>query len=176
MQVLVRPREEVDLTGCTAALKVVHLADGYPSAWPSDIEAWLTPDGFLCAWVAVNDSLIVGHLALGQVDELESPHLMSATRRPSDHLVEIQRLFVVPAARRAGIAKKLLDTATQCARSQQWHPVLEVTAERKAAIRLYEQNGWRRIGSNLATWRRPSGERPIVHQYECSLNSNTDQA
>jgi GNAT superfamily N-acetyltransferase len=134
-------------------VEAVHRLDRYPSTLPQDIAAWLTPPEFVCAWVAVPDSTVVGHVALGSVAE-------------NPELLEVERLFVVPSARRGGIGAMLLDTATTYAQLQGFRPMIEVTADREAAIRLYEARGWRRIASAPATWVRASGERPVVHRYE----------
>ena len=150
---IVRLRTDADLPGCVTAVEAVHRSDGYPSKLPQDIIAWLTPPEFVCAWVAVPDSIVAGHVSLGRVDE-------------EPDFLEIQRLFVVPAARGAGIGKMLLDAAVTYARLQGFRPMIEVTADRVAAIRLYESSGWRRVRSAPATWVRASGERPLVHRYE----------
>jgi GNAT superfamily N-acetyltransferase len=151
--IVVRPRTHADLPECIAAIEAVHRVDRYPSTLPHDVVAWLTPPEFVCAWVAVPDSTVVGHVGLGRVDE-------------NAELLEIQRLFVVPSARRAGIGKMLLDTASTYAKLQGFRPIIEVTADRDDAIRLYEANGWRLVRSGPATWVRASGERPLVHRYE----------
>jgi GNAT superfamily N-acetyltransferase len=151
--IIVRPRTDTDLPACIAAVQAVHSADRYPSTLPDDVAAWLTPPEFVCAWVAVPDSTIVGHVSLGSVaDEAD--------------VLEIQRLFVVPSARRCGIGKMLLDTASMYAKLQGFRPMIEVTSDREAAIRLYEANGWQRVFTGPANWVRASGERPFVHRYE----------
>jgi GNAT superfamily N-acetyltransferase len=132
---------------------VVHDSDRYPSTLPDDIVAWLMPPEFVCAWVAVPDSTIVGHVSLGRVED-------------DPEFLEIQRLFVVPSARGAGVGKMLLDTASMYAKLQGFRPMIEVTSDRKAAIRLYEANGWHRVFTGPANWVRASGERPLVHRYE----------
>lgn len=153
---VIRLRTAYDLSACIAALEQVHRMDGYPSSWPEDPTAWLTPKGLIRAWVARIGSSLVGHIAVGEIDSVES-----ADRR----VVEVQRLFVVPHARRSGIARALLETATTYAANQGLDPLIEVTADRADAIRLYEQQGWRRIRTTQATWNRASGERPLLHQY-----------
>jgi ribosomal protein S18 acetylase RimI-like enzyme len=158
---VIRERTDSDLASCLAALRTVHETDGYPSSWPQDPSSWLTPEGLVQAWVAAFDSSVVGHIALGTIDPVESPHFV--TRQGEN--VEIMRLFVVPNARGRGVAQKLLDTAVAFARAQGRCPVLEVTVDRRAAVALYERVGWRRIGSAPAGWVRASGERPLVHHY-----------
>jgi ribosomal protein S18 acetylase RimI-like enzyme len=154
---VLRVRAHTDLYACITALELVHKVDGYPSSWPADPSAWLTPNRMLQAWVVRIGSSIVGHIAVGEMEHQSQ----SAYQR-----VEIMRLFVVPHARRLGIAKLLLNTALAYSHDRGYHPVLEVTAERFAAIQLYERAGWRRIATAPAGWLRATGERPLVHQYE----------
>lgn len=161
---VIRTRIDRDVSQCITALQHVHKFDGYPSAWPPDPRSWLTPEGLLHAWVARIGSSVVGHIAIGEVDPLESPHFVAADARESKS-VEVKRLFVVPSARGLGIANALLATAVTYIRAKRHRPVLEVTADRKAAIRLYERAGWKRIGTAPAGWLRASGERPVVHHY-----------
>lgn len=158
-------RADRDLNACVAALQQVHRADRYPSSWPSDANSWLTPEGLIDAWVARMGSSVVGHIAVGEIDPMESPHFAARASATGITHVEVKRLFVVPSARRLGIAAELLQTAVAFAVEQGHHPVLEVTADRGAAIGLYERQGWRRIATAPAGWTRASGERPNVHHY-----------
>ena len=166
MQTVIRTREETDLSECVAALHAVHEFDGYPSSWPSDAIAWLTPQGLLQAWVARIGSSLAGHIAIGETDPVESPHFVVLSAKSDKQLVEIKRLFVAPSFRARGVGEALLEAALSYAKAHAFHSVLEVTADRLAAIRLYERGGWRRIGTAPAGWRRASGERPLVHHYE----------
>jgi GNAT superfamily N-acetyltransferase len=163
---LICRKEAAHDAGCVAALRLVHEADGYPSSWPLDPQAWLTPHGLIAAWIALIGATVIGHVALGAIDPEADSHLSKAAGRPAGELSEIKRLFVVPSARRSGVALALLDGAARHALALRLHPILETTADRASAIRLYERNGWRRIGTSVATWTRASGERPTLHQYE----------
>jgi GNAT superfamily N-acetyltransferase len=163
---LIRRKTPADNAACVASLRLVHQADGYPSSWPADPIGWLTPRGLIAAWLASSGPVAIGHMALGTIDPQTDPHIAEAAGRRADELAEIKRLFVIPSARGAGVAAALLDAAARYAIALGLHPVLEATADRDAAIRLYERHGWRRIGTSVATWARASGERPILHQYE----------
>jgi GNAT superfamily N-acetyltransferase len=161
----VRERTPDDLAACIAMLRHVHGADGYPSSWPVDPQAWLTPRGLLGVWVAYHDSRLVGHVAAGGVDDRADPHLVIASGCAAREIVEVKRLFVAPDARGLGAGRELLHAAAAFAIGRGRQPVLEVTADRRAAIRLYEHSGWQRVATNVATWTRASGERPLLHQY-----------
>jgi [ribosomal protein S18]-alanine N-acetyltransferase len=161
-----KDRTDEDLPACIALLEVVHAFDGYPTTWPADVKSWLTPGGVLHAWVALRGATVVGHVALGTVDQEAEPQLAMAAGRPASHLAELKRLFVRPADRGAGVADALLAAGLRYAKNHALHPILEVTADRVPAIRYYERTGWRRIGTSVATWQRASGEHPILHQYE----------
>ncbi|TDD45102.1 GNAT family N-acetyltransferase [Nonomuraea terrae] len=138
-----RPRTPADLDACVEALAAVHAADRYPVDWPDDPARWLTPDDAIEAWIAVEDGVVLGHVAL--------------TRD-----MEVTRLYVAPAARGRGVAPRLLDTV----RSAAGNPLrLEVSSEGKAAIALYERSGWRRTGTTRATWRDTTGEPAVLHHY-----------
>jgi len=160
---VIRERRDGDLPACVTALEQVHKVDRYPSSWPSHPLSWLTPKGIIRAWVARRGASVVGHIAVGDVDPVESPHF--AFDGDGGKNVEVKRLLVVPAARGRGIANALLETAVAFARIQGHRPVLEVAADRHAAVSLYERVGWRRIGTAPAGWLRASGERPLVHYY-----------
>jgi GNAT superfamily N-acetyltransferase len=166
----VRARRAEDLPGLVAALEQVHRTDGYPSRWPKDPAAWLTPRGLLAAWVAVADDDLIGHIALAR-------HELA---RPVRHLA-VNRLFVSPAARKGGAATRLLQVATEWAASEEigaeggaeiggeagaeaglW---LEVTEGSAPAIAFYVRHGWQFAGSAQASWTTASGERPVVRRY-----------
>ncbi|WP_220039933.1 GNAT family N-acetyltransferase [Nonomuraea aridisoli] len=139
----IHPRTPADLDACVEALAAVHAADRYPVDWPADPARWLTPDGVIGAWIAVEDGAVLGHVAL--------------TRD-----MEVTRLYVAPAARGRGLAARLLGTVRSAARG----PVrLEVSAEGRAAIALYERSGWRRTATTRATWRDTTGEPAVLHHY-----------
>lgn len=125
---IISQRTDRDVGDCIVALEQVHRADGYPSSWPPDPIAWLTPKGLLRAWVARIGSALAGHIAVGELDPLESSELGTVQR--NRRAVEVQRLFVTPYARRSGVAKALLKTAAAYAIKQGL-----------ADVRLYSKRG-----------------------------------
>jgi GNAT superfamily N-acetyltransferase len=148
MDALIRSRTRADLDACVAALRAVHLTDGYPTNWPADPARWLTPPGMAAAWVAsLEDVPLAGHaLVMDAGGELE-----------------LARLFVAPAARRRSVASSLLAAVAEWARKPL---VLRVTDEdRSSAIALYEASGWVFTHSSVATWTAPDGSAVRLRHY-----------
>jgi GNAT superfamily N-acetyltransferase len=128
----------------------------------------LTPDGLLEAWIALREGAIAGHVMLCRVDPRAGPphFILPSESGGAFALGEIKRLFVVPSARRSGAATQLLATAAHEARRRELHPVLETTADNASGIGFYVKNGWVHVGSQIASWTHPSGEHPLMHQFE----------
>ncbi|NUR59158.1 MAG: GNAT family N-acetyltransferase, partial [Catenulispora sp.] len=105
----------------------------------------------LHAWVAVaGDGEVVGHVMVQGTAPTAS----------------VTRLFVAPSARGQGLGARLLNRARQWAADHGIDLDLEVTAdERSSAIALYERTGWRRTGTEQASWTGPSGEPVLLHRY-----------
>jgi GNAT superfamily N-acetyltransferase len=159
----VRPRVAEDLPGSVAVLRRVHEANGYPARWPADPAGWLTPANLAAAWVVVDDGPVVGHAAL--VRGVNTSCVLRATGRGASELGGVARLFVDPAARRAGRARALLEAAVGYAVAHGLQPALDVVDDGRAAIALYEGSGWQLVGTQTATWVTPTGVRPTVRWY-----------
>jgi len=145
---IIRARTDDDLDACIRIAEAVQKLDGYPIHLPASYEVFVASPGALDAWVATgDDGEILGHVALHPHSTPESIGLACEYLRvaPSS-LGVIARLFVAPEARRAGVARALLDTATAAARARGLLPVLDVAVTLLGAIALYEQSGWQRIG------------------------------
>lgn len=154
----VRQREATDLDQCVRALAEVHRGSGYPTIWPADPARWLTPSRALQAWVATTNEAeapIAGHVIVRQ----------PPPDAPSEHTAELSRLFVVPAARRRGVARALLAQAMRWAANNQLALMLEVTGHLQPARALYERTGFRLTGTRQATWATPDGHPVTLHQY-----------
>lgn len=159
----IRPRVPQDMPECVALLRRVHEMNGYPSRWPRDPAGMLTPAGLEAAWVAVDGDSIVGHAAL--IRGVSTSCVLHSTGRDAGQLGGVTRLFVDPAARRAGHARGLLETVTSHAVAHGLQPVLDVVDHSQAAIALYEGAGWQLVGTEMATWLTPAGIRPKVRWY-----------
>jgi GNAT superfamily N-acetyltransferase len=141
----------------------VHSAEGYPARWPDDPAGWLDPAGSLAAWVAHEDHRILGHLTLVAAPA-DLPAPVAALGVPAGRLAYVARLFVSPRARGQGLGRVLLATTQDEASAREMSLVLDVV-DGAPAIRLYENLGWRRLGSDTARWTLAGGEHPVVHYY-----------
>jgi GNAT superfamily N-acetyltransferase len=150
--VRIRPREGADLELCVQGLAAVFQDGGYPTNWPADPGGWLSPDGIAGAWVASTEGLpVAGHVLL--------------LRLSGEGPAEVSRLFVVPAARRRGVAQALLRRAIDWATAHELDLVLDVTDHSGAAQALYEQAGFHRAGTGIAGWTTPDGRPVTLHRY-----------
>ncbi|WP_280492504.1 GNAT family N-acetyltransferase [Nocardia asiatica] len=162
MSVLIRPRTSVDLDACAAALRIVHEVDRYPETWPTDPAAWLSPPKLLAAVVAVRDGSVVGHVGLGASSGTPEGVRESAG---TEAVVSVIRLYVVPAARRAGAGTRLLTAAVRMAADLGRRAVLTVTSDSAAAIAMYERLGWRHVHTGPGGWRTADGHDARVRHY-----------
>ncbi len=145
----IRQRRSEDLQACVEALSQVHHGGGgYPTRWPADPQAWLSPTDALRVWVAADGPRILGHVMV---------------RADEQGAAEISRLFVAPSAQGRGIARALLDQARAFAAERGLQLTLQVTTGQDAAIALYERTGWRRTGTVFG-WTTPDGD-VHLHQY-----------
>src|SRR3954463_11104404 len=63
--VSLRPRVPADLDACEQLARRVHAGDGYPPYMPNgDFVGFLDSPDAICAWVATDESELVGHVAL----------------------------------------------------------------------------------------------------------------
>jgi GNAT superfamily N-acetyltransferase len=149
----VRDRDESDVDGCVEALRVVYETSGYPTNWPSDPAGWLRPRGILRAWVAATEDIpVAGHVILMQP-------------LPGERSAEVSRLFVVPAARRQGVASALFGTVMAAASENDLDLFLDVTDHLRDARALYRRVGFRLVSTTEADWTTPDGGPVTLHRY-----------
>jgi ribosomal protein S18 acetylase RimI-like enzyme len=155
----IRARQAADVELCVAVLAEVHQTSAYPTNWPADPAAWLTPAGTIDAWIASSDKVPVsGHVVLRQLPASPGAHAVA----------EISRLFVAPAARRQGVAQALLQQAMHWATANSHDLVLEVTNDLQAAQALYERVGFRHSATKQADWTTRDGHPVTLHHYTWS--------
>ena len=152
----IRSRDEADLGACVEALRTVYQTSGYPVNWPADPAQWLRPSEILQAWVAATDEMpVAGHVIL--------------RRWPgAGRSAEVSRLFVVPAARRLGVANALLEAAMRAAAENDLDLFLDVTDDLRAAQALYERVGFRLVSTAQADWTTPEGHSVTLLRYAWS--------
>lgn len=154
------------LPGCVTALRAVHETDGYPTWWPPDPAAWLSPPGWAASWVAVDDDEeVLGHVCV--VRGVDDPVLTAATGAPAERMSSISRLFTAPAVRGRGLAvgTRLLAAAREWSDQQDLQLVLDVVDDGAPAVRLYERLGWQLVDVRDADWTTPQGDRHRVRVY-----------
>jgi len=114
---------------------------------PRDLRAFLVSSDALSAWVADDNGMIAGHVA---VHRESLPVVMAKAAAyvnlEPDQLAVVARLIVDPAMRRLGVGRALLEAGAAAARQHGRHPVLDVTTHYEAAIALYDSCGWRNAG------------------------------
>jgi GNAT superfamily N-acetyltransferase len=151
-----RYRDESDVGACVEALRTVYETSGYPTNWPDDPARWLRPPGILQAWVATTVGIPVAGQAI----------LMQPS--PGERSAEVSRLFVVPAARRRGVASALLETVMGAAAENDLDLFLDVTDHLAGARALYQRAGFRLITTTQADWTTPDGRPVTLHRYAWS--------
>lgn len=146
---IVRQRRDADLKDLADALVRVHAQDGYPVEGVANPLAWLEHPLALRSWVAVVDSVPIGQVTLTKPDSGDDAARLwvEETGGSPAALAIVVRLFVDPEHRSVGAGRLLmiaaLDYASQIGRSVS----LDVMAKDRAAIRLYERLGARRLGA-----------------------------
>jgi GNAT superfamily N-acetyltransferase len=147
-----RYRDESDVDVCVEALRAVYETSGYPTNWPAHPARWLRPPGILRVWVAAAEDVpVAGHVILMRP-------------LPGERSAEVSRLFVVPAARRRGVASLLLETAMRAAVANDLDLFLDVTDHLRDARALYQRAG-RLISTTQADWTTPDGSPVTLHRY-----------
>jgi ribosomal protein S18 acetylase RimI-like enzyme len=147
MDYLIRERQDSDVPTCLELAALVKRTDGYPPLGPVDVEHFLSPPYELSAWVAEDNSTIVGHAALHSTGlPVTIERALAHTGLSQRRLGVIARMFVAPESRRSGVARSLLETAVVRAHERGLWPVLDTAAHFDAAIELYESAGFERVG------------------------------
>lgn len=160
---MIRPRTPADLPALERALRAVHEGDGYPTVWPAEPRAFLTPP-CVGAWVAEHRGHVVGQVVLRPVPD-PLPGWVSVTGLSAPELLILSRLFVAPAGRGRELARGLFRRAWDGARALGRRGLLDVHHKNLGAVQLYEAEGWQRVGTVGGDWLEPDGTVPRVHVY-----------
>lgn len=151
MSLVVRERRPADLARLVELLAEQQAVSSYPVRWPLPFptEQFLVRSSERRAWVAELDGAVVGHVSVGDAEELV-PRFAAATGATGFGMVSV--LFTGLAARRRGVGALLLDTAVAWVRERGEVPVLDVVPVHGAAVRLYRDRGWVEIGTERFAW------------------------
>jgi GNAT superfamily N-acetyltransferase len=162
VSVQIRSKRDSDAAACVRLVREVHDADSYPRYLPADPATFINPPYETAAWVAEQDEVLVGHVALHAAEgDPTLPAAQRATGLPAKALAVVARLLVAPSARRQGLGQALLAHAVTQARASGQRAVLDVTRDAAVPIALYEADGWSRLepltmvfddGTSLAMW------------------------
>lgn len=156
---MIRSRSSSDGQALEAIARQTHRLDSYPVYLPADLKSFVVNEDALGAWVATEDNEVLGHVALHRSTAEEVMEAVrSLTGMTDDDMAVVARLLVAPTARRQGIGRALLTKATDAASSLGRRAVLDVVDDHRAAIALYEECGWVRIGG--VEWTLP-GDLPL---------------
>ena len=158
---MVRGRVDGDISAVTDLVHQVRATDGYPPYLPPDVAQFVAPSYEVGSWVAVGDDEdVLGHIALhdASVDPVLAT-ASAATGLKAQKLAVVARLLVATAARRRGIAARLLSTATEAAHHRGQRPVLDVWDRLGGAIAFYESMGW--VCADQLTFNFPNAE-PVL--------------
>ena len=151
MTVTIRPRREEDIPALAAVLVRVHELDGYPVEGVADPEGWLRHDHEMESWTASQHGKPIGQITLTRAmpDDDASRTWSEHTGGNIDNLAIPVRLFVDPNHRGTGAGQLLMSAAVDHARAHSLAVAFDVMLKDKAAIRLYERLGAKRIARAL---------------------------
>lgn len=115
----------------------------------SGLSEWLFAQPALARWSALEGDAVVGYVQVTPAHEYLSKHLARQFYAPQGPggFAEISRLFVDPRCTRRGIGSRLLERACAFAWSQGYQPALAVVTTSTHAMKLYEREGMREVGS-----------------------------
>ena len=151
MSLVVRERRPADLAVLVELLAEQQAVSSYPVRWPLPfpVEQFLVRSYERRAWVAELDGVVVGHVSVGDPEELV-PRFAAATGAAGFGM--ISALFTGLAARGRGVGALLLDTAVEWIRGLGEVPVLDVVPLHEPALRMYQDRGWVEVGTDRFPW------------------------
>ena len=170
-RLIVRARRDEDVPTLAAVLVRVHAVDAYPVEGVADPEAWLRHPRELRSWVAEVDGRPVGQVILTSTrpDDDAARLWREDTGADIADLVILARLFVDPDHRRVGAGQLLVRAAFDHAHAHGNAVAFDVMAKDRAAIRLYERLGARRLGTTVHHHSDGLTEPAVVYVAETDL-------
>jgi GNAT superfamily N-acetyltransferase len=150
--VRVRRREADDLPALVEVLGEQQPSSSYPLRWPLPfpVEQFLVRPGERAAWVAETDGRVVGHVAVGDLDDGLGPVFAEAVGGTDLALLAV--LFVGLDTVGQGVGALLHDAAVSWIRGEGKMPVLDVVPTHARAVEFYRRRGWREVGRLRPGW------------------------
>lgn len=141
---------------------------GYPASMPPEGPAALiVRQAEVGAWVVVGDDDVpVAHVSVTRAgvpyaDSEEEQQWATAHGVDSEKLGVVSALFVAVSARRQGLARLLMEQATQMCWDHGLRPCLDVCLDQPGAGDLHTSLGWETVGTVTPFW-LPEGRGPVV--------------
>jgi ribosomal protein S18 acetylase RimI-like enzyme len=159
-EIVIRRRQDSDVTACAELLREVYELDGYPVEGVADAVGWMYPEGLIAAWVAGPPGEVLGHAAVcePQEDDAAARMLTDRTGIQPTNIAVLARLFVGPRARNRGAGKQLAEAALRHTVEIGRSAVFDVMEKDTSAIRIYERMGCVLLGR---TSHRIAGDKTV---------------
>lgn len=150
----IRRRRDSDVPALIEVLEDVYSTDGYPVEGTSTAAAFLSPQGIVQSWVAIQAGIVVGHIAIITGAQGCRPAVRAWVDLPDskgdiEHTVVVARFFIRKHARNQGLGRKLVEHTCEWAQTNNMKIVMNVIDKDVGAMRLYEKLGFRRIGEGV---------------------------
>ncbi|KAI0532548.1 acyl-CoA N-acyltransferase [Xylaria digitata] len=146
----IRSRNDEDLPACVEIMKTVYQSSGYPVGGVDNALNELRTDDR--AWVAEDNSVIIGHIAMNRAREDYVNVALWLERYSKADIAVLARLFVHEKSRKRGAATKLIRTVEEEARSKGQRLLILALVKDQDAIRLYRRLGWEHYATAVFRW------------------------
>ncbi|KAK5628774.1 hypothetical protein RRF57_004489 [Xylaria bambusicola] len=146
----IRLRRDEDLPACVEIMKAVYRDSGYPVEGVANALEALQGDDQ--AWVAVDEGVVIGHVAMNRGVETYVNVARWLETHPRAEVAVLGRLFVHPERRGRGAATKLIRTVEEEARKRGPRLLILALVKDQAAIRLYRHLGWEHYATTVFRW------------------------
>ena len=156
MSSTIRLRTPDDRDSLVKALAEQQAASCYPFRWPlpMPVADFVFRASDESAWVACESGRVVGHVAVGVVDEDDELGRIfaPALEVPADTLRAVTTLFTSLGVRGQGMGRALLTTAETYIAESGRRAVLDVLPVHGQAFDMYIRRGWSEVAHNRPTW------------------------